>query len=131
MTVYPSLLGMSRLCGLEQELVLKGEKHVRLCAGSAEELLEGCMVHVGGCWFLLVRIANAFILAELQSVFILQLVICVIFFFFSQVFVMQPRDFESMCVSSLSGPFLLLVKRFPWVINNVPTASFQHWGGRC
>jgi len=48
--MYRSLAGTRRLCGLEQELVLNGEKHVRLSAGSAEELLEGCMVHVGFFW---------------------------------------------------------------------------------
>lgn len=31
--MYFRLVGTDRLCGLEQELVLSGEKHMRLCAG--------------------------------------------------------------------------------------------------
>lgn len=48
--MYPSLVDMGNLCGLEQELVLNREKHMRLCVGSTKELLEHCMVDVGFSW---------------------------------------------------------------------------------
>lgn len=37
--MYFSLVGMGRMCGLEQELVLNGGKHMRFGVCSAEELL--------------------------------------------------------------------------------------------
>lgn len=48
---------------------------------------------------------------------------------FSQPFVMQPCLGNPVCPPLVL--FLLLIKRFPWVIDNLPTASFRHRGGQC
>lgn len=38
-TMYFSLVGMGRICSLDQELVLNGGKYVKFGVGSAKELL--------------------------------------------------------------------------------------------
>lgn len=63
--MYPSLVGMGRLCGLEQELVLNGEKHMGLCVGSIRVVRE----LYGGYWFLLVRIVFMCLSSQSSKVF--------------------------------------------------------------
>lgn len=67
---------MGRLCGLEQELVLNGEKHMGLCVGSIKELVESCMVDIGFSWSGLCLCVYP---RRAPKYFDLQLVICVIF----------------------------------------------------